>query len=100
MNKEFSATFETANCDHNTLKMLNTYNYYNETFYFTVVTKKKVWEFPPNRFIIYEESDEKWCRPLGIGQEIEVKETMEIPHAYVESMNEDEIILKGIPNEF
>jgi len=100
MNEEFSVTFEIANCDNNTLKMLSTYNYHNETFHFTVVTKKKVWKFPSNRFITYEPQDEKWCRPLGIGQEIEAEETMEIPHAYVESINEDEIILKGIPNEF
>lgn len=38
------------------------------------VTKKRVWQFPVERFVTYEPSDELWCRPLGIGCEIEVTE--------------------------
>lgn len=29
----------------------------------------KVWVFPFDRFVIYEASDEPWCRQLGIGHE-------------------------------
>jgi hypothetical protein len=34
----------------------------------------KKWVFPKEQFWEYEPSDEKWCRQLGIGHEIETTE--------------------------
>lgn len=34
------------------------------------------WVFPEDRFWQYEPSDEKWCRQLGIGGEVETAEPL------------------------
>jgi hypothetical protein len=49
----------------------------------TITNKRKVWEFPKERFVTYESSDEKWARPLGFGREVEITETMFIPRAVI-----------------
>lgn len=46
------------------------------------------WEFPKERFVTYEPSDERWCRPLGIGREITIQETINYPRAYVSSIDD------------
>lgn len=32
--------------------------------------ERTFWQFPPDRFVQYESSDEAWARPLGFGQEV------------------------------
>lgn len=32
---------------------------------------QKVWRFPNDRFVEYDESDEAWARPIGFGKEVE-----------------------------
>lgn len=34
------------------------------------------WQFPNHRFITYEPADEIWCRPLGIGKEVDTDEPL------------------------
>jgi hypothetical protein len=33
---------------------------------------KRVWEFPKDRFVTYEPTDEPWCRYFGFGREVTV----------------------------
>ena len=49
----------------------------------------KVWQFPRERFVRYEQLDESWCRFFGIGKEVEVVERITIPNAYVRSVSPD-----------
>ncbi len=35
----------------------------------TMSRHQPVWKFPPHRFVEYEQSDERWARPLGFGHE-------------------------------
>ena len=52
------------------------------------VTKRK-WDFPRERFVEYEPQDELWCRPLGIGREVDAMDTIEIPNAVLTQFNVD-----------
>lgn len=56
-----------------------------------VTTRKRVWQFPKERFVTYEPSDESWCRFFGIGKEIEVTETVTYPEACITQMQIPEI---------
>lgn len=50
----------------------------------TMTHRRKVWEFPRDRFITYEPSDEANCRALGLGREVAITETTVVPRAVVE----------------
>ena len=58
-----------------------------------VVTTRRVrrWVFPKDQFVEYEQKDEVWCRPLGIGSEHEFTETLTIHSARV-SLNIDGVV--------
>lgn len=60
---------------------------------------RKVWKFPVDRFCIYEPSDEAWCRPLGIGEEIEVEESMTFPSVLVERVGPEDIKFTVLSSE-
>lgn len=58
-----------------------------QTFKLSWQRKRKEWQFPKERFVEYEPSDETWCRYFGIGKEVEITETVTIPQAYVRSVS-------------
>lgn len=60
-----------------------------QTFELRYERRRKVWQFPTERFVRYESSDESWCRFFGIGKEVEVVESITIPNAYVRSVSPD-----------
>lgn len=60
-------------------------------------TRRKVWEFPKDKFCRYEASDELWARPLGFGREIEVKDTLVIPNAVITECGPNRVTFKAIP---
>ena len=60
-----------------------------QTFEMSWQRKRKEWQFPTERFITYEASDESSCRYFGIGKEVEVVETVTVPQAYVRSISQD-----------
>lgn len=46
------------------------------------------WRFPVERFVEYSPSDEAWCRPLRIGQEVrEVEKAIEAPCCFRDGGN-------------
>ena len=51
--------------------------------------RRKIWQFPSDPFVTYEPSDEAWCRPLGIGKEVEITEVMLAPNAYMSAISID-----------
>lgn len=60
-----------------------------EVFDLSVTRRWKQWEFPQQRFVSYETTDESWCRFFGIGKEIEVVETVTFPQAYMREIHAD-----------
>lgn len=67
-----------------------------------IFTKRKVWRFPIEKFCTYEPSDEAWCRPLGIGEEIEIEEVTVFPDITVDSIDDLGVhfkVPKQIPEE-
>lgn len=46
-----------------------------------VVKGDTYWQFPDDKFVTYEPSDEEWCRPLGIGREVRAEKLLSIPVA-------------------
>ena len=60
-----------------------------QTFELQYERRRKVWQFPQERFVQYAASDETWCRFFGIGKEVEVVESVTIPNAYVRSVSPD-----------
>jgi hypothetical protein len=50
----------------------------------TLFTNKKTWEFPSDPFVEYEESDERWARPLGFGKEVNTPTTLTAPCTYAD----------------
>lgn len=61
-------------------------------------SKRKVWRFPPDRFVEYEESDAEWARLLGFGIEEEVVETVEIPRAVITGAGRNGISFRALPS--
>lgn len=66
---------------------------------FSVSTTRKTrrWQFPSSRFVTYEPQDEQWCRFFGIGEEVEITETLTIPQAYLESFQDGVATFRAIP---
>jgi len=62
------------------------------TLYFPTI----VWHFPKDPFVIYESTDEAWCRALGIGYEVEVEGVFEIPRALVSISRDGEICIQAL----
>jgi hypothetical protein len=48
------------------------------------------WEFPQERFVTYEESDERWCRFFGIGKDVVVVRKTTIPNAVIRYIGDGE----------
>ena len=63
-----------------------------QTFEIKYERRQKVWQFPQERFVRYDASDESWCRCFGIGEEAEVVERITIPNAYIRSVSSDGVI--------
>ncbi len=75
---EFTTAFTPDAAVHESIyKMLSDSRPTNVTT-LQVTYLRKVWLFPPHRFIEYEPSDEAWARPLGFGREIDELTTMKI----------------------
>jgi hypothetical protein len=55
-------------------------------FSITYQRTRKVWQFPQERFVTYELSDESWCRFFGFGKEVEITETVEFPNCQLTSV--------------
>lgn len=49
-----------------------------QTCSLTLSFPRRRWRFPEERFVSYEPSDEPWCRYLGIGEEVEEVESVEL----------------------
>lgn len=60
-----------------------------QTFEVTYKRRRKIWQFPKERFVLYETHDESWCRFFGIGNEVDVVESVTIPNAYIRSVSPD-----------
>ena len=58
-----------------------------ETLELRLETTGRKWEFPKDRFVEYEKSDEAWARPLGFGKEVDTKVCIKIPNAYAVSVS-------------
>ena len=65
----------------------------------TATYKRKVWQFPKDRFIQYDQSDEEWCRYFKIGKEVEVTDTIEIPNAEIVYISDVEMKVIAHPQE-
>lgn len=50
----------------------------------SLATTCRAWQFPADRFVEYEQSDEAWARPLGFGREVDVQSEMRAQCAVVE----------------
>jgi len=55
----------------------------------TFTRRRKVWVFPPDRFVEYGPEDEWWARKYEFGHEHEVSETITVPRAYVSRVGPD-----------
>lgn len=51
-----------------------------------VQTKRKIWEFPKDRFVEWGPEDESYCRLAGYGKEIEAICYTEIPKLQIQSV--------------
>ncbi len=60
-----------------------------QTFELSLQRRRREWHFPEERFVAYESTDEAWCRPLGIGKEVETVDTLTVPRAYIRSISRD-----------
>ncbi|WP_417459044.1 hypothetical protein [Kordiimonas sp.] len=60
-----------------------------QTFCMKYMRSVTRWEFPNDPFVTYEPSDEEWCRPLGLGRQVESVETMTFPNAHIKNASFD-----------
>ena len=60
-----------------------------QTVNVTLSIPKSTWEFPKSRFVEWEEKDEEWCRPLGIGRETTRIDEVVLKNCAVTSMEFD-----------
>lgn len=61
--------------------------------------RRKVWQFPDDRFVRYDKSDEAWARPLGFGKEIEVIETVTVPRAVCVGFSDGALQFKALSSD-
>lgn len=71
------------------------YELYSENHVRLVFATKKRWKFPDDRFVSYDQSDESWCRYLGIGHEVEYNPVIEMQNAFVEDADYDRVRFVG-----
>lgn len=49
----------------------------------SVMSSRQSWQFPKERFVEYDASDEDWCRYFVIGQEVTVVDEFVMQDAYL-----------------
>ncbi len=65
----------------------------------TFQQKRKVWVFPPDRFVQWGPEDESFCRVAGYGREEERTETIHIPTAIIDRVEVDgSLSFRAVPN--
>jgi hypothetical protein len=73
-------------------------NLYNQIFRFVKTEKIKVWRFPEDRFVVWGQEDESYCRMAGYGHEVEAERTFTFENCYLENVDSDgQMIIRCVP---